>query len=1364
MAGDRLTEDECAVLADLLVAAFPRDRLESLVHHRLRRTLAPFESVDDAISDLVTTANADLWWRPLLVAVRAADPKDAGLQAFGARHNLGPEVIDRHGDRVRQLESHVRRIGSEHNIAHWRARLGELEGQICRIEFGRGDHRERGTGFLVGPDLVLTNHHVVRPVLEKKVPPSAVTLLFDHAYLEDGKKLTPGTPYRLASDWCVAFSPSSAADRQADPVRDPEAGELDFALLRVDGRPGEAPVGGPTGDRWVPRGWITMPDEDYDFDSSSALHIVQHPAGRPMVVVFDTDAVIGTNPNGTRVRYRTNTEPGSSGAPCFGRDLQWVAIHQTGDADESLRGFAEYNQGIPVAALRRELSGLLPDAAELAALVGRAQPTPTTDERSGHLQVALTHTPDSTWLAYELEKYLERSPLPVQPWRGQGPGGPSVLLCVTTGAADAVRPVEVEDAVAAGADVIAIVPDVRSARPRWMVGLDAVDGRDGWKELDRRLDEASKPVRRLRVLVARRDAVRRERRRAAPAEHDRLDAELRDLDELIALATVRLSEPLDDTDADFKCFGQPSEVTGDDIHDRKPYLDKLVRLLTDPRARHIFLQGSSGIGMTGVVAKLRTELEAGVAPEYRSFVYIPAFGLRPVDAERFVTAVAEMLRDGDEARVVRAAQRSGQPWRDVLNLVLDGLGDRCVCVVIDNADELLDREARFVDRELREVIDRLVGRRDHRVRLILVGEPGGSGRDRVPEFCDALSLAEGLTEPDDRRFLLELDATGEGRLTREPPTTVTELCRVVDGWPRALELLFALLSLAPALGVDDLIDELRRKTTRDAMDDVRRAVLEKIEPAEVKILQALAIYGRPVSPAAVDDLLRPHVPEPYSAGRMLRLHRLRLIRRNGGGFFLPPRDDQRAVMSTIAEGGRADLVAPTRRFTRVALSRLAADHFARHRTPRKRVATPKDLDNHLNEIDLRIQAGQYRWAMARIRAVNKRHLMRWGRASMIIRRLELLEDKLWWRGEYRRRCALAWAFSRQQRPDEVIDHATAALRRALPGGETARLLYTIGSAKLEQDRSEEAVGYYRRTLRTIPLRFIGKPATTRAAVHAELGAVRMRVGDFAGARALFGKAWRLLPLAFERNAGNASRVRIEILTYRALIHSCLDEPDAADGCVTRAKQIAKTAPFTVELGKVHLHEAEMFTMRERWADAAGAAEDAGRIAEELGHQGLRRSAHEALARIAMCRDELGPAGDAVRIAVRHDPTVDGLALQGAIALRTGDKPAALSAFEGALSLLPTSPGRDYHLLDLQGLILTGMALASPVDRPDLIEDAVIAFQAARAVTSAPGVVESVTLLVKQLGTPAAPVPDVVLAALSCTTPGTGRPPRGRVPR
>jgi V8-like Glu-specific endopeptidase len=364
-------------LASLLADAFEPDRFDEFLLYRLDRRSYNFAGANDryptVLRKVIQDANARLWWRDLVREARLALPADPGLVEFGERFELAPQTWNAGADagadpdattRVagRQLELKIKAAQSTVDIGTWRARLGEIEGRVCRVEYPAAT--AWGTGFLVGPSTVLTNYHVVKAVIEGAVAAAAVALRFDFKVGNDGVSVRAGTVHRLAGDWLLDHSPYSQRDYEVDPPCDPAGDELDYALLRLDGEPGTEPVGGETGDpQPAERGWIELPSDPYDFARQPALYIVQHPAGAPMRVALDSDAVVGVNANHTRVRYTTTTEPGSSGSPCFGPDWQAVALHHSGDPKYSLGQAPDYNQGIPLATIRARLQarGALPE-------------------------------------------------------------------------------------------------------------------------------------------------------------------------------------------------------------------------------------------------------------------------------------------------------------------------------------------------------------------------------------------------------------------------------------------------------------------------------------------------------------------------------------------------------------------------------------------------------------------------------------------------------------------------------------------------------------------------------------------------------------------------------------------------------------------------------------------------------------------------------------------------------------------------------------------------------------------------------------------------------------------------------------------
>jgi hypothetical protein len=222
------------------------------------------------------------------------------------------------------------------------------------VEVGPGS----GTGFLVGPSAVITNFHVLKKVIEGKLKPSNVALRFDYKRTEDGSTISPGTVFRLAEpNWLIDHSPYSDIDLMEEPgTLVPEPDHLDYALVRVEGTPGELPVNHTKAEDGAPaRGFIKVPDAAVNLAADAPILIAQHPDGLPMKLAIDTKGVEGFNANRTRIHYRTNTDGGSSGSPCF--DIEWnlVALHHSGDPKADPPALARWNRGIPFDAIAAQI-------------------------------------------------------------------------------------------------------------------------------------------------------------------------------------------------------------------------------------------------------------------------------------------------------------------------------------------------------------------------------------------------------------------------------------------------------------------------------------------------------------------------------------------------------------------------------------------------------------------------------------------------------------------------------------------------------------------------------------------------------------------------------------------------------------------------------------------------------------------------------------------------------------------------------------------------------------------------------------------------------------------------------------------------
>lgn len=208
-----------------------------------------------------------------------------------------------------------------------------------------------GSGFLVGPNLLLTNFHVVRRLINKELERGAVICRFDHL-----SGSASGASAGLGEDWCIDHASWASSDEFVGGGA-PTADDLDYALVRLNSDVGSGLVHG------AERGWLRIAADPPPVLKDDLLFVVQHPArveqqeGAQRIAF---GVVMGFEHDDRRIRYDTGTTPGSSGSPAFTVDLQPTALHQGSEPliDTSRRPVASqrtYNQGIPLRLIIRRL-------------------------------------------------------------------------------------------------------------------------------------------------------------------------------------------------------------------------------------------------------------------------------------------------------------------------------------------------------------------------------------------------------------------------------------------------------------------------------------------------------------------------------------------------------------------------------------------------------------------------------------------------------------------------------------------------------------------------------------------------------------------------------------------------------------------------------------------------------------------------------------------------------------------------------------------------------------------------------------------------------------------------------------------------
>jgi len=340
---NRLNGPQRGILRDVLASVFRRTTLDMFLvesGYEPLEDIVPPGTFQYQLFELIGELRRRGWLNDLLQTVRRKYPDSPDLLDLEQRLRFADdEAASQRVLGTMGLERMVRNAGFD-NLNLWARRLVEIGRRVCQIEYDVQDGSFQGSGFLVLADLVLTNYHVIEPLLDGQAGPDAVRVRFDHA--ETGTGPAAAESRSLADDWLLAKSPYGAADLQPDAGM-PTDDELDFALLRLE--PGTS--GTAAG---AQRGAIDLASLAGPRRSDAVVFVLQHPKGAPLK---QSIGVLRPQVTPLRLRYDADTDHGSSGGLVLDQQLAPLALHHAGDPSAKLQ--AEYNQGIPLALIRAAL-------------------------------------------------------------------------------------------------------------------------------------------------------------------------------------------------------------------------------------------------------------------------------------------------------------------------------------------------------------------------------------------------------------------------------------------------------------------------------------------------------------------------------------------------------------------------------------------------------------------------------------------------------------------------------------------------------------------------------------------------------------------------------------------------------------------------------------------------------------------------------------------------------------------------------------------------------------------------------------------------------------------------------------------------
>ncbi len=870
-----------------------------------------------------------------------------------------------------------------------------------------------------------------------------------------------------------------------------------------------------------------------------------------------------------------------------------------------------------------------------------------------------------------------------------------------------------------------------------------------------------------RLADAERDLVRatQEDKPRIQAEIEQLKADIQALEKVIAnpdaaaeqtqknieagLERERKPEKPTAAQTSTKFINPPPGLAPNYFQDRYDETKEILRFLNDDAQRLMTIVGRGGVGKTAMVCRLLKGLEGGELPDglgsmrVEGIVYLSESGSHRVNFANLFYDLCKLL-PADAANALDAVYKNPQAsTASKMSALLDRFTAGKVVLLLDNIEPLISVETfDIADAELDECLRALLHGAHSALKVILTTRvaPRGlnlyePGRQRV------LTLDSGLEQKYAVEMLREMDMDAKVGLKSADAEALKRAYERTLGFPRALEALFAILASDRYTTLDEL---LAMPTPVNVVEALVGEAFNRLDTNAQKVMQALAVYNRPVTPAAVDYLLAPHLPAMDSAPILQRLANMHFARKESGRFYLHPVDrefafslipvgenrDWRLEISDTDESQEADSQSP---FTQHGLTLRAADYFAAARKPRAEWKKLEDLSAQLAEFDLRCAAGDYDTAASVLGDFDYEYLLLWGHYRLMIEMNEKLQGKVkdkFFIGNSAGNLGSAYLYIGQV--SQAIYNYEKALENhheiGFRQGE-GMWLGNLGNAYSNLGNFSKAIEFYEQALifdREIgDRRGEGIDISNLGGTYAELGNSRKaiefyeqalliarEIGDrpseaneLGGIAACYEKLGEIKKaieylknaLSIAEEIGGRSEVGV-CLSNLGSYYSNLDDQKQAKEYFEQSLAIAQETGYRYGEGFRLLNLAGVEIEFKNYKKATELALQSTEIGNEISRPHLQSNSYTSLALAYLLSEELAVAQITIEAALQYDVPENNhnaSALHGIIALRQGDEVTARGAFVRALGQadeILSKTAEYYSALDAKGLALCGLTV------------------------------------------------------------------------
>lgn len=477
-------------------------------------------------------------------------------------------------------------------------------------------------------------------------------------------------------------------------------------------------------------------------------------------------------------------------------------------------------------------------------------------------------------------------------------------------------------------------------------------------------------------------------------------------------------------------------------------------LASSHRYRAVTIVGQGGTGKTAVACRVMHELDQH--DDVHGLVYLSA-RTTGITLERIYQDSAVML-GGEVGKELTEKWNDAHPASNIQPL-LERYGAGRSVLLLDNVESVLDDQGRFVDPDLQAFFDAFLAQ-DHGARLLLTSREPLNPDAANRKYQKVVPLDEGLPAEFAMELLRDQDPDGSLGLRDAPEPLLRTAVEKTQGYPTAVEAIVSILSEEQRLTLEALLAD-ETLFGDSVISNLVQAALSRLDASGHRVMEALAVFGRPVREVAVQYLLEPYADAARIGDTLRRLTRGLYVnvKRATGELILHPFYREFSYGRIPMEAGAA--------YNRTALESRAAAWYAQLRAPREAWTSIRDLEPQLFEYEHWVRAGHYDRAAEVLGSVDREFLIWHGHARRVREMHAALAGRIQSRQLQLRHHESLGEVGMILDPEQGFESFTRMRELAAEMGDRAALglaLRCLGETCRLLGRFEEAIGHCREAL------------------------------------------------------------------------------------------------------------------------------------------------------------------------------------------------------------------------------------------------------------------------------------------------------------